>query len=223
MLSKIKIIFLVSGNGGNLKFVCEYMKLCRNRQIEIIAVIADRNCRAIDYAKNEAIPTHVDPYDKSYPENLTNVLEKYSADFIISNWHKIIDSYTVDRFNNKIINLHYSLLPAFSGMIGDKPIRRAIEKNCKYVGTTVHYVNENVDDGKIIGQTIIKVEDYSDFPSIMNKIFRDGAINLLNSIFFIAFHSNNQLFSNSSICISPQLCFDISKINNNFWQYLEMI
>lgn len=224
MLNKIKIIFLVSGNGGNLKFVCEYMKLYGNRYIEIIAVIADRNCGAIDYARSQAIPTHVIAYDKTSPENLHNLLERYSVDFLISNWNKIIDPYTVNSFKNKIINLHYSLLPAFSGMLGDNPIRKAIEKNCKYVGTTVHFVNENIDDGKIIGQTIIKIEEYNDFPSLMDKIFQDGAINLLNSIFFITnYLSHDQCGSSSSISISPQLCFDISRINNKFWKNLEVI
>lgn len=220
---KLFIVFLVSGHGGNLKFVQEYIKLNKIEHFEILAVIADRECNAVEYAKKQKINTHIIAYSKQNPDNLCNMLSKYNPDIIISNWHKILDLNTVKSYKNKIINLHYSLLPAFSGMIGDKPIREAIKKNCKYVGTTVHYVNENVDDGEIIGQTIIRVEDYNNFTLIMNKIFQDGAINLMNSIFYIVGHINNRPFSNGSVSISPPLCFDISKINSIFWQYLGII
>jgi phosphoribosylglycinamide formyltransferase-1 len=157
---------------------------------------------------------------------LQRALDFYNADIIITNWHKIIDANTVKKYAGKFINLHYSLLPAFSGFIGDKPVKSAMAKGCRFIGTTVHFVNEAVDDGAIIGQTILDVEDFNKkSDDIMGKIFRDGAINLLNSILEIkTFKSDFSKYVDTEVSISPKLNFDSSfLVNNNFWLSLDEV
>lgn len=74
---------------------------------------------------------------------------------IMTNIHRILSSRVVERCRGRLVNLHYSLLPMFGGLIGMDPIRRAIEAGCRFVGTTVHHVVEAVDAGPVISQTVL--------------------------------------------------------------------
>lgn len=214
-----KVIILVSGNGGNLKFINEYIKHTKLTVFEIVAVVSDRECQALNYSRSNGIYSYCITYKRENPQELQRILEKYEADIIITNWHKIIDSETVIKYKNKMINLHYSLLPSFGGLIGDWPIKKALEKKCKYIGTTVHYVDEYVDNGLIIGQTILEVYGISEFSIIMNKIFKDGAMNLLNCIFILCNYTLDKY--SYEIIISPRLQFDVSILNHDFWLRLK--
>lgn len=182
---KRKIVFLCSGNGGNLKFIHKCIQYNILQDYEISSVITDRECGALDYAKANGIPFYKIKYNRDYNEELMYLLIQSDPDFIITNFHKIIDLDIVQKFDRRLINLHYSLLPAFKGLIGDKPVKMALEKNCKFVGTTVHYVDVEVDNGEIIAQSVIPVNCGETFEQIMNRVFRSGCLNLLNSFFIV--------------------------------------
>lgn len=221
----INIIFLVSGNGGNLKFIKKISHIAITLNINVIAVISDRECGALDYCRRNNIENYLIKYSQNNFIELQSILDFYNADFIVTNWHKIIDSNTVKRYENKFINLHYSLLPAFGALIGNKPVKSALSKGCRFIGTTVHFVNEIVDDGAIIGQTIVDVEDLSQKGhDLMNKIFRDGAINLLNSILEIKISQpNSSKYYDTDVVISPKLNFDSRFLSEQFWLNLDKV
>lgn len=212
-----KIIFLVSGNGGNLKFFFKSLSFFKISDIDIF-VIADRECGAIVFADRSSIPHAVISYNRDNNKALLMKLSEIKPDVIVTNWHKIIDKETISLFRGKLINLHYSLLPAFGGLIGTAPIAKAFDLGCKYVGATCHHVDEGVDTGRIIAQTAMKMDGELD--RAIEQVFRNGCLILFSTI--IEFLSLNPFDGkkNRSEGFSPDLLFDESVFDDNFWDEL---
>lgn len=208
----MKIIFLVSGNGGNFKFIKKCIDLEFLKDIELI-VIADRECGALQYAKENKIQSSKIKYNREYTKELSELLNKINPDYIITNWNKIIDEITVKKYSGKMINLHYSLLPAFGGVIGIKPIEQAFEKKCRFIGSTLHYVNENVDDGEIIAQA--SIPNNFNKKEMINQVFRSGCLNLLN---FLSGENERIKIEYGDIYFSPRLSGEFNGINEFFWE-----
>lgn len=209
------IIFLVSGGGGNLKFL--YFGLINNLISGCrLSVIADRECGALDFAREHNIENHLVIYNRSEPEAFKKILQKTQPDIIITNWHKIIDKDTIEYYSGKFVNLHYSLLPAFSGLIGVAPIKRAYEQGCKFIGPTCHLVDEGVDTGKILAQAVFTTD--RSFEEAVNLMFRYGCLVLLNGIQQVLGQSLLRKQSSTSwATISPTLEFDESLLSEEFW------
>lgn len=212
------IVFLASGNGGNLKFI--YLAQKRNIVSNIrLSVIADRECGSIAFARENSLENYVVDYKKSDASQLIDILEKLKPDIIVTNWHKIIDEGTVQAFNGRLINLHYSLLPAFGGLIGIEPIKRAYAQGCKYVGPTCHLVDEGVDTGKIISQAIFK----TDIPinAAIDLMFRKGCLVLLNGIQQVVGEKIvDESSASDDLSYSPSLGFDEKVFSVDFWKNL---
>lgn len=180
-------------------------------------VIADRDCDAIRYAKKEGIDAHTIDYSRSAPENLQSIIKTTSPDLIITNWHKIIDEKTASQNKEKMINLHYSLLPAFGGLIGIEPITQAIERNCQFIGPTCHWVDAGVDTGKIICQSIFKPK--LRIEETISTMFRLGCLTLLNSL-YIVLDLPSSSPSPASINHAPSLRFNEADFDEVFWETL---
>ena len=83
------------------------------------------------------------------------ILFKMKPDLIVTNIHKLLSERLLETFGNIFINLHYSYLSAYKGLIGMRPIDLAVKLNASFIGTTCHFLEEEVDSGKIITQGII--------------------------------------------------------------------
>lgn len=208
------IIFLASGNGGNLKFIYKALSLMGIKGVNI-SVIADRKCGTGAFAAENLIPVDVIKYDRSDNKELVDNLTRIDPDMIITNWHKIIDQNTISMFCGKLINLHYSLLPAFGGLIGTAPIIKAYEAGCKYVGATCHYVDEGVDTGKIIAQTIVRTDIA--LSGVIDRVFRNGCLILLDTTMKHLSLTSANCTARSSNDFSPRLGFDDSIFDERFW------
>ena len=184
-----RIVFLGSGGGGNLKYIHRYS--LHVKFFEIVGVFADRKCGAYDYGKSIEIHSEILSFERSSFEDdiLLERIEGLRPDIIVTNVHKILSSSIVSAFSGKLINLHYSYLPAFGGLIGMKPVDQALERNNKFIGSTVHFVNEKVDDGKTIAQGIVAVENAS---STYQNTFECGALALLAGIYRLC-HENEEM------------------------------
>jgi phosphoribosylglycinamide formyltransferase-1 len=218
----MKICFLASGNGGHFKFLYLLSKLNIINNVQFY-VIADRKCGSIKFAKNNKVYNKIINYSRKNNIELLNELEKINPDVVITNWHKIIDEQIIKLYSGKIINLHYSLLPAFGGLIGIKPIQKAFEQNCQYIGATCHYVDEGVDTGKIISQYILKKDDIKIIEAIQ-KIFEGANLILLNTLikeFKIGL--NTERIKNNKYEYAPSLEFDDSLFDDNFWNRLKQL
>jgi phosphoribosylglycinamide formyltransferase-1 len=219
-----RIVFLLSGGGANLKFIYFSIKFL-NFNAQIVGVIADRQVQIEDFLKKEAIPLKVIKYNKGHSIELTSELRLLRPDLIITNFHKIIDIDTLNEFENKFINLHYSLLPSFSGLIGMKTLEVAMSQNVRFIGGTCHEVNEKVDEGKIIFQGCFSVDEWSSetFNSKVDTVFKLSCLLLLSGISDKLNLSKGNIaqaeINNYKILFSPALplssvdfCFKIFKL-----------
>jgi len=78
-----------------------------------------------------------------------------SVDYLVlAKYMRVLTPYFVEKFENKIVNIHHSFLPAF---IGANPYKQAYERGVKIIGATAHFVNNNLDEGPIIDQDVISV------------------------------------------------------------------
>jgi phosphoribosylglycinamide formyltransferase-1 len=211
----ISLVFLVSGGGGNLKFF--YYALKNNLISGVrLSVIADRECGALEFAREKKIDNYLISYSQSDYHKLNLLLDKINPDIVVTNWYKIIDRNTALKFFGKFLNLHYSLLPAFSGLIGVEPIKRAYEQGCKFIGPTCHLVDEGVDTGRIISQAVFTTDRSFDEAVIL--MFKKGCIVLLVGIEQIL--GRSLIENRSAIKVrtySPELDFDEFLFNEHFW------
>ncbi|QAT40699.1 phosphoribosylglycinamide formyltransferase [Clostridium sp. JN-9] len=168
-----KIAVLVSGGGTNLQAIIDSINSgYLNCKIE--AVISDKDgiC-AIDRAKKNNIPVYI--FDKKiYQDNISqeicNLLDNKVDLIVLAGWLSILKGSLIEKFKNKIINIHPSLIPSFcgEGMYGIKVHEKAIEYGVKFSGCTVHFVNEETDRGPIILQKVVPVLNY-DTAKILQK------------------------------------------------------
>jgi phosphoribosylglycinamide formyltransferase-1 len=183
---KKKVLFLVSGGGGNLKFIHQValnglVKRVYDFELEVIGCVADRDCEAMEYCIEHALYAKKCSFRRDDESNtqLLSVINGLNADVIITNVHRVLSPVILSGSRSIFLNLHYSLLPAFSGLIGMEPIELAKEKGCRFVGTTCHIVEEEVDAGLIISQTSTHLLGAT---NISQEIFDSGCLNLLNGI-----------------------------------------
>lgn len=176
------VVLLCSGGGGNLRFV----DACIDRGIApglcIVAVLTDRDCGASDYAMAKGIPTRSIDFAQPAQRALIDELQALGPSVVVTTVHRILAPEVVDAFRGRLINLHYSLLPAFSGSIGTTPVRQALEYGARFVGTTVHFVDDVVDAGRPIIQSATPVFDGDRTEDVMDSVFRCGCISLMHAL-----------------------------------------
>ncbi len=175
-----RIVFLCSGGGGNLRFLHACMERGWLSGAELSGVLADRDCGALRYASSQGLPNALVPYHREDRDALRARLDGLKPDWVITTIHKILDPVLVSAYRGRLINSHYSLLPLFPGLIGDETVRRALQSGCRFVGTTIHLVEEAVDAGPILAQSVVRVSEGEAFPALMERVFRSACLNLLN-------------------------------------------
>lgn len=208
------ILFLASGGGGNFKFFHQAIEKNIVSNIRL-SLIADRVCGAIEYAEKMEIDNEIISYSRNNPSILQQLLHEKQPDFIVTNWYQIIDADTVLQHQGKFINLHYSLLPAFGGLIGIEPITKAYEQGCKYIGSTCHLVDEGVDTGKILAQGIFTTDRSLD--DAVTMMFRTGCLVLLNGLTVLMGQHKQQKLDDGTPSFSPNLSFDSTCFDESFW------
>ena len=164
---------LISGNGSNMLNIIEATKkkLIKSK----VATVVSNNPLAlgIKKASNKGIDVKIINQNKysnicDFEKSLSNYLLKKKVNLIcLAGFMKVLSKDFVKKWNNKIINIHPSLLPAFKGL---NTHERAIRKRVKFSGCTVHFVDKNIDSGKIIDQEVVKVLKSDDAGSLQKKI-----------------------------------------------------
>ncbi|MGL5575521.1 MAG: phosphoribosylglycinamide formyltransferase [Sarcina sp.] len=169
----LKIAILISGGGSNMESILDSIDSNYLNNIEVVKIISDREAKGIDKAKERGFDTLVLDrkfYKNTLSEKILEILENKVDYIVLAGFLSIIDEKLIKKFENKIINIHPSLIPSFcgEGMYGINVHRAAIEKGVKFSGCTVHFVNEEVDAGAIIKQEIVEVLN-DDTPEILQK------------------------------------------------------
>ena len=173
----VKIAVLVSGGGTNLQALinAQNEKIIESGKITLV-VSNNKNAYALERAKNAKIKNVVVSKkdcvsNDEFNQKLINVLKENNIDLVVlAGFLCILSKEFIKAFENRIINVHPSLIPSFcgDGFYGLKVHEKALEKGVKVTGATVHFVNEIVDGGKIIMQKAVKVRK-NDTPITLQK------------------------------------------------------
>ena len=173
----LRVVVLVSGGGTNLQAIIDSVESGNIPNTELVGVISNnKDAYALERAKNHNIPAFgISPKDyetrELFHEALMEKLAELKVDLIVLAGCLIkIPDEMVREYNNRIINIHPSLVPSFSGVgfYGLKVHEAALERGVKITGATVHFVNENVDGGKILNQKAVEVME-GDTPEVLQK------------------------------------------------------
>lgn len=157
-----KIAVLISGQGNNLQAIID---ACQTQQIpaEIVCVISNKaNAFGLIRAKSAGIFSRVflrNNFESNLAmdQSIADELDKFDVDLIVlAGYMKILTPEFIQRFEGKIINIHPSLLPKYPGL---NTYQRALDSGDREHGTTVHFVNEEVDNGAIILQAKVPIFD----------------------------------------------------------------
>lgn len=171
------IVVLVSGGGTNLQALIDAQGRGEIKNGRIVCVVSSNpNAYALERAKNNGIDTEIirrkdyaefDEYDTA----LTELLQSRNTDVVVlAGFMTILGSKVIKAFENRIINIHPSLIPSFcgEGYYGLRVHEEALKKGVKVTGATAHFVNEICDGGPIIIQKAVEVQN-SDTPEVLQK------------------------------------------------------
>lgn len=184
-----KIVVCASGGGGNFQAM---INSATELEIEIILLITDRECGAVNRAKSNSIPylTLNNLTKTEFALALNQAIPNNTDLIVLAGFMPIIPKSICDKWHNKIINTHPSLLPKYGGkgMYGVKVHEAVIQAHEKITGCTVHYVNEKIDSGAIILQKTIIV-DHNETPwQLGGRVFQEENKLLINAIKLIKKH-----------------------------------
>ena len=176
MKQPVKVAVLVSGGGTNLQAIIDYSKDGNLTNGNIVKVISSKDgAYALERAKKVDIPTAVvvrkGKTQQEFEKGLLAELNECGAEVIVlAGFMCILSKDFTDRYPERIINVHPSLIPSFcgEGFYGLKVHEKALEYGVKVTGATVHFVNEIPDGGKIIMQRAVKIKD-NDTPEKLQK------------------------------------------------------
>lgn len=173
----LKLAVLVSGGGTNLQALIDQINKGRLPDVSIEVVISsNRNAYALKRALAHNIPCAViekKDYENSqqFEDAFYNLLTSYQVDIIVlAGFLLILPEKIVKTYQNRIINVHPSLIPSFcgKGFYGLKVHEAALARGVKITGATVHFVDEGTDTGPIILQKAVPVYE-NDTPEILQK------------------------------------------------------
>jgi phosphoribosylglycinamide formyltransferase 1 len=155
-----RIVILISGRGSNMRSI---VQACGDEgwPAQVVAVVANRpDAAGLAWAAEQGIATAVVDH-KAFAERedfdaaLAQAIDAHAPDLaVLAGFMRILGADFVRRYEGRILNIHPSLLPAFTGL---NTHRRAIEAGCKLAGATVHFVTAELDHGPIVLQAAVPV------------------------------------------------------------------
>lgn len=167
------IVILISGRGSNMRSI---VQACAAQawNARIAAVISNRaDAAGLDFARANGITTRVVNHREfasreAFDSALAAAVESFKPDIVaLAGFMRILGVDFVRRFAGRIVNIHPSLLPAFTGL---HTHRRALQAGCKVAGATVHFVTAELDHGPIVAQAVVPVLDGDTEESLAQRV-----------------------------------------------------
>jgi len=181
----MKIVVLASGRGSNFQAIIDNIN-AGNLAISCVGLITDNPyAYAIEHARNAGIPVtiidyHAYPSRLEYEVDLLLALKELDPDLVVlAGYMRIIGKEIVLEYKGKMINIHPSLLPSFSGL---RAQMRAFVYGVKVSGCTVHFVEDELDTGPIIIQRPVIVNDDDTADTLEERILAEEHIALSDAI-----------------------------------------
>lgn len=169
MLKNIAV--LVSGGGTNLQSIIDATEAGEiNGQIKVV-ISNKENAYGLERARKHNIEAVFENDEKKVIE----ILKEKEIDIVVmAGYLKIISSEFVNEFKNRMINIHPSLIPSFcgKGFYGKKVHQGVLDYGAKITGATVHFVTEGADEGPIIMQEAVKVEQNDDVDTLAARVLK---------------------------------------------------
>src|SRR6516165_783684 len=173
---KKRIAVLLSGRGSNFEALADSLFEGRIPNAEIALVLSNREgAPGIEKAKARGLATRVIPSKglerEAYDRQVVAALREVKVDLVcLAGYMRLLSPYFVAAYPQKILNIHPSLLPSFPGLEAQK---QALDYGVKYAGCTVHFVDENLDAGPIIIQSVVPVLDSDDEHTLSERILKE--------------------------------------------------
>ena len=204
----MKIAVFVSGGGTNLQAIIDNTKDGILKDIEITLVLSSsKDAYALERAANNGIKSAVvsrKDYDsiEAWDEAVVSEVERSGAELIVlAGYLSLLGPAIVSRYSNRIINIHPALIPSFcgAGMYGIRPHKAALAKGVKVSGATVHFVNENYDEGPILLQKAVDVLPDDTPESLQKRIMKECEWKLLPQAI--------RLIADGRVVIENNICY----------------
>ena len=184
----LKVVVLVSGGGTNLQAILDAIKTGDVQDVEITAVISNnQNAYALKRAKEHGIVGKcISPRDyvsrRDFEVELLHAIQEEKPDLIVlAGFLVMIPESMIQVYPNQIINIHPSLIPAFSGegYYGLHVHEEALKRGVKIAGATVHFVDEGIDTGAIILQKAVNVLEDDTPESLQLRVMKEAEWEIL--------------------------------------------
>lgn len=170
-----KIAVLCSGSGTNLQAIIDSVK-SGFIKAKISLVLSDnKSAFALERAKRAGIETSVVEAKNfsdriSYDKEVVRILKEFKIDLVVlAGFMRILTSYFVENFKNRILNIHPALLPFFKGA---HAIKDALKAGENVTGVTVHFVTASLDAGPIILQEAVRIEDSDTEGTLLERVHK---------------------------------------------------
>ncbi len=179
----LRVAVMVSGGGTNLQAIIDAVDSGRITNTELVAVISNnKGAYALERAKKAGIrDIVVSPKDyadrAAFNKALIETVDSLQVDLIVlAGYLVVIPPEMIEKYENRIINIHPSLIPSFcgTGFYGLKVHEAALERGVKVVGATVHFVDKGTDTGPILLQKAVVVENGDTPKSLQQRVMEQA-------------------------------------------------
>ena len=160
MARQVSIGVLISGGGTNLQSIIDAIE-AKQLDAKIQFVLSNKaDAHGLVRAKNHGIPTEVldhksFPSREAYDQAAVDLLHGRGVELVVlAGFMRLLSPVFIKAYSNRIMNIHPALLPAFPGLQVQK---KALDHGVRFAGCTVHFVNEECDEGPIIIQAVVPV------------------------------------------------------------------
>jgi len=175
MARQVPIGVLISGGGTNLQAMIDAVE-AKNLDAEICVVLSNKaDAHGLARAKQHGIATAVLDHKsfasrEDYDQAVVDVLRARGVELVIlAGFMRLLSPVFIKAYSNRIMNIHPSLLPSFPGLHVQK---KALDHGVRFAGCTVHFVNEECDEGPIIIQAVVPVYPDDDEATLAARILK---------------------------------------------------
>ena len=173
-MSNFNVAVLISGNGSNLQAIID--KFQKDKFVNVSCVISNKKDA---YGLVRAEKANIDHYfidnknfssREEFEQTIINVLDKYEPNLVVlAGFMRILSELFVNKYKNKLINIHPSLLPKYKGL---DTHRKVLENQDDYHGVTVHFVDNTLDGGPILAQkrTLVETQDIKELEEKIHEL-----------------------------------------------------